>query len=254
MSTSLIHCLVFAALIGGSLAQNVSTNTGTPEQYADNLRFATYTLISLASLVFAIAVYRFALSGVRYLRTITSFNNSTQNYFRVPNPWFSTAKEYVLYAPLFRSRHMRELQLFRRWGMGVLPTRLQTLFLIGLIGMNVGLCVAGIGWSQAGTEVISVHLRNRTGTLAVVNLIPLVIMAGRNNPLIKMLNVSFDTFNMAHRWFGRIMVAEAVAHTVAWAVEKVNTGMNSHNLMEDIVANVVQLVGKALTRVFAQVN
>lgn len=229
-------------------------NTGTPEQYADNLRFATYTLISLASLVFAIAVYRFALSGVRYLRTITSFNNSTQNYFRVPNPWFSTAKEYVLYAPLFRSRHMRELQLFRRWGMGVLPTRLQTLFLIGLIGMNVGLCVAGIGWSQAGTEVISVHLRNRTGTLAVVNLIPLVIMAGRNNPLIKMLNVSFDTFNMAHRWFGRIMVAEAVAHTVAWAVEKVNTGMNSHNPMEDIAANVVQLVGKALTRVFAQVN
>lgn len=89
--------------------------------------------------------------------------------------------------------------------------------------MNVGLCVAGIEWSQAGTEVMSVHLRNRTGTLAVVNLIPLVMMAGRNNPLIKLLNISFDTFNLAHRWFGRIMVAEAVAHTVAWAVEKKET-------------------------------
>ena len=89
--------------------------------------------------------------------------------------------------------------------------------------MNVGLCVVGIEWSQAGTEVMSVHLRNRTGTLAVVNLIPLVMMAGRNNPLIKLLNISFDTFNLAHRWFGRIMVAEAVAHTVAWAVEKKET-------------------------------
>jgi hypothetical protein len=235
MSTSsAIRGFFFAALLVGSSAQNVSSGVfkyssdekvvRTPEQVAENIQFATYALLSLASLVCAIAVYRVVLSGVRYLRTVTSFNNSTQNYFRVPNPWFSSAKEYILYAPLFRYRHMQELQLFQRWSMGVLPTRFQTLFLVGLIGMNVGLCVAGIEWTQAGTQVMSIHLRNRTGTLAVVNLIPLVIMAGRNNPLIKVLNVSFDTFNMAHRWFGRIMVAEAVAHTVAWAVQKVNTG------------------------------
>lgn len=237
MSTSsAIRWCFFAACIVGSSAQNVSSSSfksSVPEQDAENIQFATYTLLSLACLAFAIAVYRVALSGVRHIRTITSLTNATQHYFRVPNPWFSTAKEYILYASLFRSRHMQELQLFRRWGMGVLPTRLQTLFLVGLIGMNVGLCIAGIEWSQAGTEAMSIHLRNRTGTLAVVNLIPLVIMAGRNNPLIKLLNVSFDTFNMAHRWFGRIMVAEAIAHTVAWAVEKVDTGKNGHGLKSE---------------------
>lgn len=43
-------------------------------------------------------------------------------------------------------------------------------------------------------------------------------MAGRNNPLIKWLNISFDTFNLLHRWLGRIVILEAVAHTLAfWA-------------------------------------
>jgi hypothetical protein len=43
-------------------------------------------------------------------------------------------------------------------------------------------------------------------------------MAARNNPLISWLNLSFDTFNLLHRWFGRIVVLEAIAHTVAWGV------------------------------------
>lgn len=40
-------------------------------------------------------------------------------------------------------------------------------------------------------------------------------MAGRNNPLITLLGVSFDQFNLLHRWFGRIAVLEGLAHTVA---------------------------------------
>jgi len=43
-------------------------------------------------------------------------------------------------------------------------------------------------------------------------------MASRNNPLINWLNLSFDTFNLLHRWFGRIVVLEAVAHAVAYGV------------------------------------
>lgn len=41
-------------------------------------------------------------------------------------------------------------------------------------------------------------------------------MGGRNNPLIQMLGISFDTFNLLHRWFGRIVILEALAHTLAW--------------------------------------
>lgn len=43
-------------------------------------------------------------------------------------------------------------------------------------------------------------------------------MAARNNPLINWLNMSFDTFNLLHRWQGRIVVAEAVTHVIAFSL------------------------------------
>ena len=46
--------------------------------------------------------------------------------------------------------------------------------------------------------------------------VPLFLLAGRNNPLIPLLNISFDTYNLIHRWFGRIVILEAVAHTLAY--------------------------------------
>lgn len=49
-------------------------------------------------------------------------------------------------------------------------------------------------------------------------------MAARNNPLINWLNLSFDTFNLLHRWFGRIVVLEAVAHAVAYMVSTYQGG------------------------------
>lgn len=49
-------------------------------------------------------------------------------------------------------------------------------------------------------------------------------MAARNNPLINWLNLSFDSFNLLHRWFGRIVVLEAVVHTVSEIAAIINTG------------------------------
>jgi ferredoxin-NADP reductase len=54
--------------------------------------------------------------------------------------------------------------------------------------------------------------------------IPLFIMASRNNPLIAWCNMSFDTFNLLHRWFGRIVALESIAHFVAWAAATVHKG------------------------------
>jgi predicted ferric reductase len=52
----------------------------------------------------------------------------------------------------------------------------------------------------------------------VVNMLPLVVLAGRNNPLISLLSISFDTYNVFHRWIGRITVALSVVHTIAWLI------------------------------------
>ncbi|KAL8946883.1 MAG: hypothetical protein Q9183_007849, partial [Haloplaca sp. 2 TL-2023] len=51
-------------------------------------------------------------------------------------------------------------------------------------------------------------------------MMPLIIFAGRNNTLIPLLRVSFDTFNIFHRWIGRLVAVEALAHTFAWMAVK----------------------------------
>jgi hypothetical protein len=41
------------------------------------------------------------------------------------------------------------------------------------------------------------------------------LFAGRNNPLIGLLGISFDTFNLAHRLMGRVVILESLAHSIA---------------------------------------
>ena len=75
------------------------------------------------------------------------------------------------------------------------------------------------------------ELRGRSGHLSVVNMVGLFLLAGRNNPLIPLLRVSFDTFNLFHRWIGRIVIIEGVIHTCAWAANKAHVeGWDSINV------------------------
>lgn len=93
--------------------------------------------------------------------------------------------------------------------------------------MNVVLWAYGIEWHGPIITKLE-HLRNRSGTLAVVNMIPLVIMAGRNNPLIGWLSISYDTFNMMHRSFGRVVASFAVTHGTVEIISIVIKGRQTH--------------------------
>lgn len=157
-----------------------------------------------------------------HIRRLTSLNNDAQRYFIPADPFWAWLKKSVVYAPLFRTRHNREFRLSTAVNVGTLPTRFQTFLLFGIIAMNVTLCCITIPYSEPETTVLAIII-NRSGIIAVINLIPLVVMGGRNNPLIKMLNVSFDTWNLLHRWFARIVVLEALTHVIAWMVNKVHT-------------------------------
>ena len=88
----------------------------------------------------------------------------------------------------------------------------------GYVAMNIAFCVISIHWSGGN---VATEIRNRTGVLSVMNMLPLFLLAGRNNPLIKLLDISFDTYNLLHRWIGRIAVLEAVSHTAAWMASKI---------------------------------
>lgn len=179
---------------------------------ADNMRFTVYILVILFAIAVSLAVYRVTIYSIRYIRTLTCLKDDRQEFFKLPNRTFGWTKQHVIYAPLFNRRHSKQMRV-GPVVMGILPTRFQSMLLVSIIIMNVTLCAYGIEWSGL-LKVKLWHLRNRSGALAVVNMIPLVLMAGRNNPFIGLLNVSFETFNLLHRWFGRIVVSLAVTHSV----------------------------------------
>ena len=182
-------------------------------EQVNNVRYGVYILIILGASVFALGIYRVVIHSVRYIRTLACLNNDTQRYFKMPSLAFCSIKQHLFYAPLFSRRHRQPVSI-GPMNVGILPSRFQTLFLAAVVVMNTVFCVRGIEWH--GPKLIMLHhFRNRTGTLSVINMLPLVVLAGRNNPLIRLLNISFDTFNLCHRWFGRIVVAEVVAHSAA---------------------------------------
>ncbi|KAF9690949.1 hypothetical protein EKO04_011242 [Ascochyta lentis] len=171
--------------------------------------------------VVVFALYQVILFFVRYVRTVSCLNNDTQRYFALPNRLYARFKKSCLDAPLWRTRHHREFKMSAALNVGTLPSRLQTFFLVGYFAVNIGFCVWKIDYSSfsAGAS----ELVSRSGVMAVINMIPLFLLAGRNNPIIKLTGISFDTMNLIHRWFGRIVILEALAHTISWMANKVQT-------------------------------
>jgi len=185
----------------------------TPDM--ENHSLANYLLFITAVVSAIVIVWRVTMVVTSYVRTVAGLNNDTQRYFARASGKFSWVKKHILYAPLLRKRHNREFQLSSAINVGTLPSRFQFLFLLGYFTTNVVFTVLHIPFADSASDAIK-QVRNRSGTLATVNMIPLFILAGRNNPLIPLLGISFDTMNLIHRWFGRIVAIEAVVHTLAF--------------------------------------
>ncbi|KAI1094676.1 ferric reductase like transmembrane component-domain-containing protein [Rostrohypoxylon terebratum] len=192
----------------------------------ENESLSNYLLIICGGVSVALIIWRVTVALTTYIRTVTSLNNETQRYYVGTSSKWAWVKKNLLYSPLFRKRHNREFQLSSAINVGTLPTRFQFLFILAYFATNVAFCVVHIPFESF--QDAAKQLRNRSGTLAVVNMIPLFLMAGRNNPLIQLLGMSFDTFNLLHRWFGRIVALEAVCHTFAfWAASAANAGWSA---------------------------
>lgn len=129
----------------------------------------------------------------------------------------------VRYAPLFSKRHSSEFRPFKWLRMGTLPTRLEVHLMVIYFALNIIFIVATIDWSEEVMGVKMHGLRNHSGTLGTANLILVVLTAGRNNPLIPLLNISFDSFNTMHRYLGRLVVVETLLHIAAVLAAKVPT-------------------------------
>lgn len=214
------------SLVGHSLAADLEKRHGGgfPFYEALNDDLARYSLLALGCFAAGMYIWKMWFRIAAHMRRLASFSNDRQRYFVAANKTLARVNKHVVFAPLFRNRHNREFQLSRAVNMGTLPSRFHSFIIVGIIAMNTTLCFVTMPYNSKPDSISSLIL-SRTGVMATVNLIPLVLTAGRNNPLITLLQVPFDTFNLIHRWLARIVVCEALAHTLAWWIPKVQDCM-----------------------------
>ena len=223
------YSLRLLSLAGRSLATNDLASRGEGGRWKIhemlNDEMARISLLVLGSIAAFLYIWQLGFRFSGHLRRLASFGNDQQRYFISTDDTFGKIKNHLIYAPLFRVRHNREFQLSTAINMGNLPSRLHGLIVFGIVVMNAVLCVVTVPYKK-DEDTVGDIIRNRAGTMATVNLMPLVLMAGRNNPLISLLRVPFDTWNLIHRWLGRVVVLEAIVHVFAWVVPKYHEGMS----------------------------
>ncbi|EKV04259.1 Ferric-chelate reductase, putative [Penicillium digitatum PHI26] len=135
------------------------------------------------------------------------------------NRFNAALKKHLLYAPIWGNRHSREFRVLRLH-MGSLPLRLEVICLLIYLSLNLVFIVVKVDWWLTDYSEKMFQLKYAAGHLAVMNTPGLVLGAGRNNPLIQLLGISFDTFNFMHRWVGRVITANAVIHMSAVLADK----------------------------------
>jgi hypothetical protein len=138
---------------------------------------------SLAGLAMLILIIRLFQRWRAHMRHMTAMNLSggQQTYWaKNRSKWWWKFKKHVLYAPLWKKRHNREFRLSSALNMGTIPGRFHTILLAAFIFSNIGYMLA-LSYSREDRYSVAAELRGRAGVLAMINMIALVILAGRNN-------------------------------------------------------------------------
>lgn len=159
--------------------------------------------------------------GWRQMRHMSVMGNPQRQSYWSKNQtrWWPWIQRHVFTAPFWKKRHNNLFQLSTAIDNGTLPGRWHTLMLVIYVALNIVYCA--VLPKNATLHSRLAALRGRSGTLAALNLIPTVLFALRNNPLIPLLQVSYDDFNLFHRWCARITIAEAMVHTSCWLANTV---------------------------------
>jgi predicted ferric reductase len=127
--------------------------------------------------------------------------------------YWGSFKRYFLYAPVTPTR--RQHQATESTSMKRVTNRTipHVVVIIVYVLSNLAYCLAIPVRPRA--QMVA-ELRGRCGALAAFNLIFTVLFALRNNPLIRILHVSYDTFNLFHRWTARLVAFESIGHVSAF--------------------------------------
>jgi len=179
------------------------------------LRGLWISIITVVLIVLVLRVWQLFSCHLRHIYCLSA-NKQQQNYWSFDKTWvWPWLKRHLIYAPLGKKRHNAELQLSKAINYGSLPGRIHTLLLAAYLISNIVYCSV-LDYRSQNKAALLAELRGRSGILATANLIPLIVLSGRNNPGIPLLKISFDTFNLFHRWIGRMIAVESTLHVLAW--------------------------------------
>ncbi|KAL2844727.1 ferric reductase like transmembrane component-domain-containing protein [Aspergillus pseudoustus] len=183
-----------------------------------NIALAT-PLFVLAGAIMILSFGRLLIQLRHRRRLQAIIRGESQEKFTRRSRLIASLNKHVFYAPILSTRHSREFRL-GKVHTGTLPLRIETILLAVYIGINFAFFFSLVDWWKDYQELLY-QLKYAAGHLAVMNTPGLVLTAGRNNPLIPLLGIQFDTFNLIHRWVGRLIVVGAIIHTVCVVVGKV---------------------------------
>ncbi|KAI8799365.1 putative ferric-chelate reductase [Cladochytrium replicatum] len=194
-----------------SYEANWNTLTAYAQAEDNNSRYGIILAISGILLPIGCSLGRFILSSNRVVsRLVTGF----------------------LDQPLLGTRH--RVPVF--FGLGLAPTRGQSLFIVYLIAINLVLMSVGYesrqpsSWfGDANSEIIA-YLANRTGALSFANLPLLFLFSSRNSFLLWLTDWSRPTLVLLHKWIGFIAAVEASLHSALHLYKKVSVHASESQL------------------------
>lgn len=176
-----------------------------------------WTLGIFGFTILAVRIFQVVWGHIRQVSAM-SVQGERQTYWKyAQSHWMPSFKKDFIYAPLWGKRHNREIRLSKAMNMGTLPSRLHFILLFIYTVSNL-VYMFYLNWANENRYALCAEIRGRSGTLGAVNMVPLIIFAGRNNPMISWLKISFDTYNLFHRWLGRLSVVEVIIHFLVWAI------------------------------------
>ncbi|KAF8595806.1 hypothetical protein BDV93DRAFT_563979 [Ceratobasidium sp. AG-I] len=132
--------------------------------------------------------------------------------------WF---KKHLVLPALFNASHRQPILR----SLGYLPTRLAALLLFIFFALNIIFLAVGIKsiqpntWYTSRKMEINNYVANRAGVLSFALLPLTVLLSARNNPLVRLTNMTATTYVMVHRWVARACAFQAVVHSVGWTLQ-----------------------------------
>ena len=196
------------------MSAQVQSASSLALRVAHSQRIGAFYLLGLGCFVFFIYLAKLIdrYLYTRYLDRPTEQSPSQRKTLRY---WlYNHVKLDLVYAPFFSTRHRQEVCIARGIHLGRIPTRLQAIIMTLLISINILLCTYDRPWQDNGAASGLKDFRARCGIMSTANLVPLMLLATVKNPLLWLLDVSFDKFNTFHKCFGHIVIVQALTHFV----------------------------------------